>query len=104
MKDLPPANERRLVRLAGEGRDERADERELSHHHAHVRRHLEGAKLDDPLPAVGRLRIEELVDADLGAVGVAGEVDEEVAEERVAEPGVRTGTGTKRAGERDSSS
>ena len=56
-----------------------------------VRRHLEAAELDEPQPAgraVGRI---ELVDADLGAVGVAGDVGQDVAHQPVDEPGRRRG-------------
>ena len=86
MEHLPPAYERRPVGLARERRDERAHERDLRHGHAHVGWHLERAQLDEALAAVRRRRVEELVDADLGAVRVARDVDEEMAEERVAEP------------------
>ena len=54
--------------------------------HARMRRHLERAELDQPEApgrAVGRV---ELVDADLGAVRVAGHVDQQVAEDAVDEP------------------
>ena len=57
--------------------------------HARVRRHLEGADLDQAEPAgraVGRV---ELVDAELGAVGVAGDVDQQVAEQPVDQPRLR---------------
>ena len=52
-----------------------------------MRRHLEGAELDQTEPAGGPLRRIQLVDADLGAVGVAGDVDQQVAENAVDQPG-----------------
>jgi hypothetical protein len=51
-----------------------------------VRRHFEGAQLDQTKPAAAVFGGVEFVDAELGAVGVAGRVDGEVAEEVVAEP------------------
>ena len=54
--------------------------------HARVGRHLEAAKLDQakaPGRSVGGI---ELVDADLGTVGVAGDVDQQVAQQAVDEP------------------
>ena len=59
----------------------------LGEAHARVRRHLEGAELDEAEPAHGPFRRVELVDADLGAVGVAGGVDQQVAEQAVDQPG-----------------
>ncbi len=51
-----------------------------------MRRHLEGAKLEDAEASRGGPRRVELVDRELGAVRVAGEVDEEVAQDPVDEP------------------
>ena len=67
--------------------DQRADEQLLGEAHARVRRHLEGAELDEAEPAHRPLRRIELVDADLGAVRVAGHVDQQVAEQAVDQPG-----------------
>ena len=86
VEPLPPANERRAVRRAGERRDERSDERHLGHGHPHVGRHLEGAQLDDPLAPMGGRRIEQLVDADLGAVRIAGDVDQQMPKQRITKP------------------
>jgi hypothetical protein len=86
---LAPADQRRAVGGAREGGDEGAGQRRLGGRHARVRRHLVGAELDEALAAVGATGVEELVDGDLGAVGVAGDVDEQVAKEHVAEPGRR---------------
>ena len=54
--------------------------------HARVRRHLERAQLEQPLPPAGAVGAEELVDAQLGAVGVAGDVDQQVAEDAIDQP------------------
>ena len=77
------------VRLLPEARDQRAQQQELHEAHAGVRRHLEGAQLDETEPAgrpVGRV---QLVDAELGAVRVAGHVDEQVAEQPIDQPRLR---------------
>jgi hypothetical protein len=63
-----------------------------------VRRHLEAAELDQAQPAGRAVGREQLVDADFGAVGVAGDVDQQVAEQPVDQPGqggcARPGAGT----------
>ena len=81
-----PAHERAGVRLGGEPRDERTHEQRLHERHARVRRHLEAAQLEQAEPAPFRVRAEQLVDAQLGAVRAAGDVDEELAEQPVDEP------------------
>jgi hypothetical protein len=86
VQDLPPAHERRAVGRPRESGDERAHEAHLRHCEPGVWRHLEGAELDEPLAPVRAGRIEELVDADLRTVRAARHVDEQVPEERVAEP------------------
>ena len=55
-----------------------------------MRRHLERAQLDEPQAAGGAVGAVELVDADLGPVRVAGDVDQQVAEnaDRPARAGV----------------
>ena len=81
--------------------DERADEQLLGKAHAHVRRHLEGAELDEAEAAHGPFRRVELVDADLGAMRVARGVDEQVAEQAVDQPGRDGAAGLRHLGERD---
>src|SRR5439155_1386211 len=77
------------VRLAPESGDKSAQEQMLRKAHARVRRHLEGAHLDQPQPATAALGREKLVDAELGAMRVAARIDEQITEEAVAEPGGR---------------
>ena len=52
-----------------------------------MRRHLERAELDEAEPAAGSVGGVELVDGELGAVRVAGEVHEQVAEQAIDQPG-----------------
>ena len=82
----PARQPRRLVRRRPEARDQRAHQQLLDQAHARVRRHLEGAHLEQAEAAgraVGRI---ELVDAELGAVGVAGDVDQEIAQQSIDQP------------------
>ena len=75
------------IGLLPEPGDQRAQQQLLREAHPRVRRHLEGAELDQAEPAgraVGRV---QLVDADLGAMRVAGDVDQQVAEDPVDQPG-----------------
>ncbi len=84
-----PAAERPLVGPVPELGDEAAQQGLLRHAHAPVRRHLEGAQLQQAAPAGRRIRREQLVDAELGAMGVARGVDQQVAEHAVDQPGRR---------------
>ena len=86
---VPQRTSRLRVRLAPEARDQRAQQQLLRQAHPRVRRHLEGAELDQAEPAGRAVRRVELVDADLGAVRVAGDVDQQVAEDAVDQPGRR---------------
>ena len=85
-----PAHQRPAVGLLPEPGDERADQQLLGEAHARVRRHLEGAELDQAEPAHRPLRRVQLVDADLGPVRIAGDVDQQVAEQPVDQPGRRS--------------
>jgi hypothetical protein len=62
-------------------------EEHLSHGHPLVRGHLERPQLHEAQTALRARRIVQLVDAELGPVGVPAHVDEQVAEEAVGEPG-----------------
>ena len=73
--------------LAPEPGDERADEEVLREAHASVGRHFEGSHFQEAETAGGRVRRIEFVNAEFGAVCVAGDVDEKIAEYAVGEPG-----------------
>jgi hypothetical protein len=81
-----PADRRGVVRRAPEPREQRAHEELLRQAHARVRRHLERAHLHQPEPPGGAVGRIQLVDAELGAVRVAGDVHEQVAEDAVHQP------------------
>ena len=84
-----PAHERAGIRLGPEAGDQGPDQQRLHERHAGVRRHLEAAQFEQPEPAPLRVGAEQLVDAQLGPVGAAGYVDEQVPEQAVHEPGRR---------------
>ena len=87
MQGGAPAHQLALLGLAPEPGDERAQQQLLGEAHARVRRHLEGAEFEQaqaPCGAIGRI---ELVDADLGAMGVAAHIHQQIAEETVHQPG-----------------
>ncbi len=69
-----------------EAGDQRPHQQLLRQAHPRVRRHLEAAELHQPQPAGGRVGRIELVDAELGAVRVARQVDQQIAEQAVDEP------------------
>ncbi len=81
-----PADTTTGLGLAPEPRDQRAQQQLLGEAHPGVRRHLEGAELHEAEAPRGPVRRVELVDADLGPVGVAGDVHQDVAEDPVDEP------------------
>src|SRR5215831_15509353 len=70
-----------------ESRHQRSQQQHLAEAHARVRRHLEGAELDESEPAVRPVGSVELVDGELGAVRVAGEIDEQVPQQPIDQPG-----------------
>ena len=87
-----PARQARGVRRVPEASDQRAQQQLLHQAHARVRRHLEAAQLQQAEPASGPVGRVELVDAELGAVRVAGYVDQDVAQDAVDQPGRHLGT------------
>ena len=81
-----PAHQRCRVGLVPEPGHQGPHEQALHQRHARVGRHLEPAQLHQAQAATVRLGGEQLVDAELGPVGVAGEVGEQVAEQAVHQP------------------
>src|SRR5688572_7448458 len=88
-----PADELPIDRALPEAGDERADEELLGETHPRIGRHLEAAELDETETSGRTVGREELVDAYLGTVGVASDVDEEIAEGAVDEPRDRSFAG-----------
>ena len=81
-----PAHRLAVERRAPERGDERAQEQLLRQAHARIGRHLERAEFDQAQPAGRAVGRKQFVDADLGAMGVAGDVDQNVAEQAVDQP------------------
>ena len=82
-------------RITPESGNQRADQQLLQQAHLGVRRHLEAAHLEQAQAAAGRVGGIELVDAELGAMGVAGDIDQQIAQQPVDQPG-RAGLHTLR--------
>ena len=82
-------DQRGAQRFVPEPRHQRAHQQRLHHRHAQMRRHLEAAQLQEAEPAARAVGAVELVDAELGAMGVAGDVGEQVPQRAVGHPGVR---------------
>ena len=76
----------RPVRGTPEARHQRTHQELLGEAHARMRRHLEGTQFEQAQPAgraVGRI---EFVDAELGPVGIAGHIGQQVAQHPVDQP------------------
>ena len=96
-----PPHQRGPVRLAPEPGHQGPHEQDLHQRHLRVRRHLEAAQLEQSEPAAFGVRAEELVDAELGPVGVAGDVGQQVAQRPVNGPGPGQLAQAVEFGERD---
>ena len=96
-----PAHRLAVERRAPEPGNERAQQQLLGETHACVRRHFERAELDETEPAGRPVRRKQFVDADFGAVGIAGHIDQEVAEQTVDEPRRRRLVQRRHLAERD---
>ena len=85
MERRSPPDQGPLVGLPPAAGDQRPDQQRLHQGHPVVGRHLERPQLHQPEAAPLAVGVEQFVDAELGPVGVAGHVDEEVAQEPVDE-------------------
>ena len=74
-----PAHKAMLVGRPPNHGHERAHEQLLGQAHARMRRHLEIAQFKNALSPRRRVGVVQLVDAELGAMGVAGHVDQKMA-------------------------
>src|SRR5437868_6324794 len=80
-----PADEGRFEGRGAEACEDGANEERGDGLNGGRRMRLEGAELDKAEAAIRREGIPEFVDADLGAMGVARAIHQEVAEEEVEE-------------------
>jgi hypothetical protein len=90
---VPQRTRRAARRAVPEAGHQAAQQQLLGQRHARVRRHLEGAQLEQAEAAGRAVRRIQLVDAELGAVGVAGDVDQQVAQHAVDQPGRHVAAG-----------
>ena len=81
-----PADQLPLVRVLPERGDGGAHQQHLRRRHARARRHFQRAELDQAAPPGRAIRRVQLVDAELGAMRVAGHVRQDVAEQTVGHP------------------
>ena len=81
-----PANQGRGVRLLPESRDQGPQEQLLRQRHLRMRRHFKPAEFDQTEAAAGRVGRIELVDAELSAMGVAGQIDQQMAKDAIHMP------------------
>src|SRR5215471_14058302 len=81
-----PTYRRTALRLAPEPGDQRTQEQLLRQAHARVRRHFERAELHQAQPSGWTVGREQFVDTELGAVGIAGNVDKKIAKQAIDQP------------------
>ncbi|MNE46026.1 hypothetical protein D3C80_1403460 [compost metagenome] len=74
------------IGLAPEPRHQRPQQQLLGQTHARVRRHFKGAQFQQAQASGRAIRRIEFIDAEFGAVGVAGHVDQQVAQQTVNQP------------------
>ena len=96
-----PARQAGRVRLAPETRDQRTDQQLLRDAHASVGRHLESPHLEKAATPRRKIRRVELVDAELRAVRVAGDVNEQMTQRAIDKPRRRRSVGRREAREGD---
>ena len=84
-----PAHQIALLRLTPEPCGKGAQQQLLGQRHLRVWRHLEAAKFDQPQPARRAIGREQFVDADLGAMGIARHIHQQIAEQTVHQPWAR---------------
>ncbi len=83
-----PAHEVAAVGRLPETRHEAAQQQHLYQCHVGVRGHLETPEFQQAQAPRGRAGGIQFVDAELGPVGVAGDVDQQVAQQAVHDPGL----------------
>ena len=76
----------RAERLAPEARHQGAQQQLLGQRHARVRRHFEGAHFQEPQATGSRIRRIQFVDTEFGAMGIAGRIDQQVAQDAIEFP------------------
>ncbi len=85
-KCCTPADELSADRVLPETGDQRAHQQLLGKRHAGIRRHFKTAEFHKAKTARRAIGRKQLVDADFRAVGVAGDIDQKIAEQTVDQP------------------
>ena len=81
-----PARRLAFERRLPERGNQRADQQLLRKRHARVGRHFKRAEFDEAQAAGRAVRREQFVDADFRAMRIAGDIDQDVAEQPVDQP------------------
>ena len=87
------ADQRGAQRLVPEPGHQRTHQKRLHHRHLEMRWHLEATQFQQAEPAAWGVGAVQLVDAELGAVGVAGDVGKQMPQCAIGHPRLR-GSGT----------
>src|SRR5262252_8366591 len=103
VKRRAPTYRRATLWRAPKPSNQRAQEKLLRQAHARVWWHFERAKLHQAQPAGWTIGREQFVDAELGAVGIAGDIDEKIAKQAIDQPRPRrlALAGRRHHGQRD---
>ena len=81
-----PADQFAFVRRFPEACHHRAQQQHLRQTHLWMRRHFKTAKLYQTEPSSGAVGRIELVDTEFRAMGVAGEIDQQIAQQTIHQP------------------
>ena len=84
-----PAHQGLVVGFFPEARHQGAQQQGLHQRHAAVGRHFKAPEFENAQAAGGAVGGVQLVDAELRAMGVAGDIDQQVAQQPVHQPGLR---------------
>ena len=87
VQPVAPMDQLAAIRILPEFRDQSPHQQLLSQAHARVRRHFKGTQLHQAQPGRSGVGGKKFVDANLGAVGVAGQIGKEIPENPVHGPG-----------------
>ena len=85
-----PTREVALIRRLPEAGDQRAQQQHLQQRHLRVRRHLETAELDQSQTPGRTVRRIQFVDAELGAVRIARQIDQQITQQSIHQPRLQT--------------
>ena len=82
-----PAHQRLTIGFLVKARHQRPDQQLLHQTHVGMRRHFKTAKLQQPQPSGCRVRGIHLVHAELGTVGITGNIRQQITQQPINQPG-----------------